>query len=164
MRVGLVDGRRNISFASFSFGLSDEAGMILEQENIIQDGEGLSSSIDNIDIKLSLLNIYDCCSEDNWDGDGAKAITPASWRGAVKILKSLPRGFPKPEITTSPLGFIVIEWYKKKGHILTVTIETEGILSYNALLGKNNESYGIATFEQDLPDLIMYNLNTLFGN
>ena len=77
MKAGLADGQSVVTFYSFSIGMSVEATDIQDKENIIRDNRDLSSSIDNIDLELSILNVYDCCSKDNWDGYGAKPITPA---------------------------------------------------------------------------------------
>jgi hypothetical protein len=162
MKAGLASRRSGATFYSFSMGMSPEALNIQDQETIIRDGRDLSNSMDNIDVKLLILSIYDCCCKDNWDGYGAKAVTPASWRGALKLISSLPTGFAKPEVTASPRGLIVVEWYKRKGYIVSVTVENDSKLSYNALFGPD-EAYGVVAFERDLPDAILRNLSQLFN-
>ncbi len=163
MKAGLADRQSEVSFYSFSIGMSIEATNIQDKETIIRDDRDLSSSIDNIDLELSILNVYDCCSKDNWDGYGAKPITPASWRGILKLIKGLPNSYPKPEATASPRGLMVIEWHRRKGHILSITIENESKLSYNVLFGAD-EAYGIVAFDYNLPDAILEHLRRLFKN
>ena len=153
--------RRNIGVTphSYSIGYSSEAKEI-EHYHIAEDAES-SSSINSMDQQLSILNLYDCCSKDNWDGDGEKAITPDVWRGAVRLIASLLPGIPKPEITASPDGKIVLEWYRCKSNILAITIVGEYKLHFNALFGEA-EAYGLEPFQDDMPVSILDNMARLY--
>jgi hypothetical protein len=163
MKAGLAGRRIGVICHSYSRGISNEAQTIQCEEAARGNDRDSSSSIDNIDSELSIFNIYDCCSKDNWDGYDAKAVTPSSWYGVLKLVRCLPDDFPKPEATISPYGMMVLEWYRQQDYILAITIENENKLSYNALFG-TDEDYGIAAFDQDLPEAIFYNLQRLFKN
>jgi hypothetical protein len=136
-----------------------------ESYHVPREDEVISNSIDNdnVDLKLSILDLYDCCSKGNWDGEGAKAITSAAWRGALRLIDMFPTSFPKPEITASPDGSIVFEWYRQKDYILAVTISDEYKLHYNALFGQA-EAYGTELSQDSLPKELLDNLARLYND
>lgn len=48
--------------------------------------------------------------EENWDGEGAKAVSMQIWENAQKLLKDLPPGFPEPSIMGGIDGSLGIFW------------------------------------------------------
>jgi hypothetical protein len=48
--------------------------------------------------------------EENWDGEGAKAVSMKIWANAQKLLKDLPPGFPEPSIMGGIDGSLGIFW------------------------------------------------------
>ncbi len=53
---------------------------------------------------------YQECSEEGWDGYGARPVTQETYDEAVRFLGALPSWLPTPEIVPEPDGDIGFEW------------------------------------------------------
>lgn len=56
------------------------------------------------------LHSLDCYKEDDWDGEGAKAVTDEAWRVAAVILELLPEGFPQGSAMAGIDGSLGLYW------------------------------------------------------
>jgi hypothetical protein len=56
------------------------------------------------------LHSLDYYKEDDWDGEGAKAITDEAWRVAEVILELLPADFPKGSAMAGVDGSLGLYW------------------------------------------------------
>ena len=57
-------------------------------------------------------DIYARCRLDNWDGDGATAISIAAYMHALQLLRHLPSDLPLPSAHPDSDGYIELEWYQ----------------------------------------------------
>src|SRR3989338_6372044 len=67
------------------------------------------------ELRYSLNRIYDECSNPNWDGYGAQAISEDAYEEAERIISMLPSSIPAPEIIAEPTGDIGFERHRGRG-------------------------------------------------
>jgi hypothetical protein len=149
--------------AYLSIGISQDAKEILRKETSIKKDDDLSRSFNKMELWITLFDAYAYCYETNWDGNDAKAVMPESLGGALKFIGLIPQGFPMPEITVSPTGKMVVEWFKEQGFILSITVLNESKIYYNALFG-NEEAYGTENFEDYFPNEVLHNILRLYNS
>lgn len=102
-------------------------------------------------------------SEDNWDGEGAKAVNVSSWTLAKKLIGTIPPSITMPNVFVDPDGMIEFEWYKEPKKVFSVTVESDNTLIYAGLFGGQNKSYGTEQCEDELPDKILESLQRLYS-
>lgn len=123
----------------------------------------LEGTIDWTDSALENLNeVYDECSEVNWDGYDATPICPEAYFEASKLLRIIPNRFPMPDILPEPDGGVGLEWYKEKDFSFVVSVMGKNVITYAGQFGKNSETYGTERFKDSLPDVILNGLKRLF--
>jgi hypothetical protein len=61
------------------------------------------------------------CGEENWDGAGAKAASPAAVRTAEDLIRTLPPALPLPEISCDPDGAVSLDWIPSGTRILSLS-------------------------------------------
>lgn len=110
----------------------------------------------------ALWDVYQECLNDNWDGYGAKAISPINYIEALRFLKTLPTSIPIPEVSVDPDGEIVFEWYKGPRNVFSVSISPNNELTYAGIFG-GSKTHGVEYFGDDLPKTILENLYRLFA-
>lgn len=81
-----------------------------------------------------LNNIYEGCSQPNWDGYGAKPIDLETYYQSERFINCLPDDIPYPEVTPDPDGEVSFEWFKSSHKIFSVSIGRNGELSYTGIL------------------------------
>ena len=110
----------------------------------------------------ALEEAYQEHSAENWDGYGAKAISPASYALASRLLETLPLSTPAPQVNVEPDGEIALEWYLGPRKVFSVSVGGHGDLSYAGLFGRST-AYGTEFFGDELPQKIVENLDRLFS-
>ncbi len=70
-----------------------------------------------------------------WDGYDALPVSSRTLWNALSLIGSLPRDTPPPSIEAHPDGEIGLEWYVDKDHVLTMSIDASGIISYAVSIG-----------------------------
>lgn len=139
-----------------SRGASATAGYIARQAqerrqkwlNSYTFGQKLSVSI------KELNQIFQECSQVNWDGYQALPIAGETYELAHRFLEALPLGMPAPSLGVEPDGHITFEWYQSPRRMLSVSISPEGDLHYAALLGSSTH-YGTEPFYGEAPSTIL---------
>ena len=145
-------------------GVSEEASVLqgriamvlnrmLQSETL---GEPISEALN------ALREVFEECSEDNWDGYGASAISINTYLESRRFLQILPTTIPIPEITAEPDGEIAFEWFIKPRRILSVSVGSDRILTYAGIFGIN-KTHGTEYFGDELPAAILSNLQRLFA-
>jgi hypothetical protein len=123
-----------------------------------------SVTFDIRDNNVSRLLLDACieCSDDNWDGYGAKAIQLGACLNAAKFLKMMPTTFPIPEIDVEPNGGVMFEWCNNARKVFSAIIEGDDRITYAGLFGEN-KTYGTEYFGNELPKPILENVQRLFS-
>jgi len=125
----------------------------------------LGGTIDWTDPALeSLDEVYEECSEANWDGYDAAPISLEAYFEASKLLRIIPNSYPMPDILPEPDGGIGLEWYKDRVFSFVISVSGKNIITYVGLFGKNNETYGTENFPDSVPKVVLNSLKRLFSN
>lgn len=101
-------------------------------------------------IRGELAEVWDECSEPDWDGYDALPVSLDSMENAERFLLALPLGTMPPSIGAMPNGNVSLEWHHSRRRSLTVTVTPEGDLHYAALLGPAR-GYGTERFVDEVP-------------
>lgn len=99
----------------------------------------------------ALVDKYDACKNEDWDGRGAQPVTLAAYRNGYSLVESLPPSRILPSVGAEPDGYLTLEWYKNPSRLLSVSIGTDGDLHYAALLGSAQTAQGSVPFSGEVP-------------
>src|SRR5688572_24159623 len=115
---------------------------------------------------LELTDIYKKCSVENWDSEGAEAISEAAYKEAARFIRLLPMTFRMPEIVPEPNGQVGLEWYVRPNHVFIFAIGGAQLVTFAGLFGGESSTHGTEPFLIDsLPESVVSNLQRLlFGN
>lgn len=115
--------------------------------------------------KQAIESLNAACREAStadWDRYGARAVDCAALGHALRFLSMLPATARLPDISVDPDGEIAFEWYVAPRHVLTVSVNGTGALSYAGLFGRNKAS-GVEQVGCALPDVVASSLRRLFA-
>jgi hypothetical protein len=144
----------------FILGFSLESQTIETALDEVSEHNRESVSLSRSEIIDELIEIYNECSEGDWDGYGALALEKDSIFGAVKFITLLPSSMPMPEISAEPSGVVGLEWHKDKNLVFVVTLINENILSYAGIFGLN-KTHGIEYFGESIPHILIEHIRRL---
>jgi len=112
---------------------------------------------------IALLNeVYDECSEPDWNGYGASPVSAAAYEEAVTFLNALPASVPIPEVVPEPDGSVGFEWWNGRHRIFTVMTAGNGSLVYAGIIGRGNKAHGIEAFDDSIPENLLAYINRIF--
>ena len=75
------------------------------------------------------------CYEDNWDGNGAKAVSGPAVSAAAAFLAKLPREEAEfPEVEADNDGWVTLEWHLSSDNVVHVCFGPNGVGAYASLL------------------------------
>ena len=101
---------------------------------VLSEKEILKQQVDKV------LKTY---GEENWDGEGALPILPQTAEIAKNVVEHFPIIGPShlPDVGPTPHGEIDFDWLISKNMMLTVGVNSEGVISYAGILEivKNQE-------------------------
>ena len=97
----------------------------------------------------------------NWDGYGARPISPEAKRFAQAFVNLLPFSFPAPDPVPDPDGELALSWDFGPGRVITLSISEIGRLSYAALFGNGGKRHGVEPFTGRIPDAVREALEVL---
>lgn len=98
-----------------------------------------------------LDNVMLDCQQAGWDGYGAEPVTPATHAAAKRFIRSLPPGFPTPELAPDPDGCINFEWHRSPRKTLAVSVHPDYRVDFAALLGAATIHGSEPFFSEKLP-------------
>jgi hypothetical protein len=99
----------------------------------------------------------------DWDGYGAKPLSPDACTEAVKFLSNLPITFPMPHIIAEPDGDLVLEWYVKQRHLFVLGFSGKGVITYNGIFGQNAKVHGCEPLTDELPQIVSESIRRLLA-
>ncbi len=108
-----------------------------------------------------LWNAVAECSEDDWDGYGAKSVNNQSYEHSLRFLDMLPDTIPAPEVAVEPDGMVAFEWHEESRWVFSVSFETNGELVYAGLFG-NSKTHGTENFGEELPQTILDSIRRVY--
>ena len=109
--------------------------------------------IENL-IRGELAEVWEECSQPNWDGYNALPVTWDAYHLAELFLRALPLGTAMPSIGAEPDGQITMDWGRSKRRRLSVSVSADSDLHYAALLGPG-KTCGSEPFFGEIPGTIL---------
>lgn len=107
-------------------------------------------------IKNGIKHLFMSCSEPDWDGEGAEAISAETIINCMNFIDVLPDKmllFP-PSLAPEPDGMIEFEWYGGKNSLINISIgDRENWMHYVGILPKKRRK-GRADFTKHCPSEI----------
>jgi len=89
-------------------------------------------------IKQELKDVYIEAKEENWNDEGAQAVSYKTYLKAVAFVECLPRELLDVGVAADPDGEISFDWYGEGNRVFSASINSEGRLSYAAVYGKRS--------------------------
>ena len=105
-------------------------------------------------VRGELADVWEECSQPDWDGYGAFPVTWDSYNLAVQFLRSLPLGAPLPSIGAEPDGHVTLDWGRSPRRQLSISCGPDGDLHYAALIGPGRRC-GTEPFVGEIPEAIL---------
>jgi hypothetical protein len=103
------------------------------------------------------------CSEDDWDGYGAEAVSETVSLCAEAFIRALPDGMAMPEISAEPDGQIAFDWLPSKTKTFTLSVSSSDRLAY-AWIDGSNRGHAVDLFEGDkLPPRVLGELQRILA-
>jgi hypothetical protein len=150
----------SVSWASQSFSVQSSATITLECSGVI------SGSRNSFGLRAkaveSLYDLAERCKQENWDGDGAEAITDATYQKAYLFLETLPIDLPAPDFIPEPDGHIAMEWYRGRGRLIVLSIGEDGEIHYSFTLG-DKRGTGCECFAGSVSRVILNLIHKVLG-
>lgn len=109
----------------------------------------------------ALNELYRECSQPDWDGYGAAAISQDAYEEAEKIISLLPSSIPIPEIVAEPTGDIGFEWHKEIGQVFAFSVRGNHIIIFAGIIA-GNKVHGSEYFDDTIPLMIRQYLKRLY--
>ena len=122
-----------------------DADWLLEEREAVP-----TLTYDRADAIDAVLEVYMEARQQNWDGEGAFAVSVPTLDRACLFVLALPDGTPEPEPEASPRGSILFTWYAAPYRRLSVAVSGNGEIAYSALLGHDRRR-GTDLFTNTVP-------------
>lgn len=144
-------------------GVSDSAQKVKDATGEIRESLASTYTMGKV-LKMldQLAEVGKKHSIDGWGGPGTKAISRTSYDNAVKFTLALPSSLTMPEIYVDPDGIITFEWYENKRRVYSVSIGSQGELSYAGLFGLNR-TCGTEYLTGNVPELVINNVKRVYS-
>lgn len=104
-------------------------------------------------IQSLLKNLNDVFAEarsDDWEGEGAEAISDAAYYNATKVLAVLPFDLPQPDIIPDNDGYLEFEW-ANGGKNFSIYVTDTNLILYAGYYGEDNRLSGRFNYEGCIP-------------
>jgi hypothetical protein len=109
-----------------------------------------------------IVNARGSAEVDDWDGEGAPAITQSAVDGAVILSISIPQSLPVPTVRAEPTGEISFEWYKDRRHVAVVTVDGD-FVRWSAIAGTDAMRSGAEPYLKALPGAALNVIREVLG-
>lgn len=116
----------------------------------------------NRPLLVKLFQVYQECSENNWDGYDAQLISKKAYFEAEKLIRLLPSHIKEPEIVPEPTGEIALEWYQGKRFTFVISVGGNNLITYAGLFGSTSKAHGTEYFGAEVPAMIIEKIQLLF--
>ena len=88
---------------------------------------------ERIDLKERIRKLLRTAGLDNWDGEGALAVSEAAVNVALVLADKLPDDIDDPDVSATPHGEVDFDWMEGRCAMLTISIDSDGTLAWAAL-------------------------------
>jgi hypothetical protein len=109
-----------------------------------------------------LHSVYNETQEEGWDGYGGMIVLHTTYEYVIRFIDLLPFDMPPPEITPEPDGEIALEWYGEDGAIFSVSVGSEGELTYlNYPVYHCDYNRGTEWLDNEIPEILLYHIRNI---
>lgn len=137
-----------VGLASMGSGFSPAARHIYKTAAEVAESAELSVSL--FGAKKSAISqlfaLANECSTDGWDGGEAMALNPDAVRYAQGVIRSLPDGFPLPEVAPEPDGSVSLDWIRSRHRMFSMSVGPSNKIAYARMNGANRD-HGVFSFD-----------------
>ena len=110
-----------------------------------------------------LLEALEECGQAGWDGGSAAPVTDATYLTAWMFIEALPANMPDPSIGVDPDGEITFEWHRSANRTVSVSIGSDHVLNFAALLG-GRRYHGSEPFFGEVPSTIVQHVLDVYSD
>jgi len=114
-------------------------------------------------VNAAITRVHSRCSQVDWDGEGAAAVSDNAILDAFVVSRMLPTLFPQPEVDADPDGCVSFTWYQKRGFSFTLCAYGDGKVVYAGLFGQQSKVHGTEPLGDVLPESTIACLRRLYG-
>ena len=101
------------------------------------------------------------CADDDWDGNGAYAIEPATLLNAQDFVRALPNDVPLPECAPEPDGSISLDWIQSRNKFFSLSVGCNNRLAY-AWLDGTDKGHGVVRFDgTSIPSRVLKEIKSI---
>jgi hypothetical protein len=100
-------------------------------------------------LKSQVADVVNHYSTNNWDGEGAAAISVNAASSTTAVIDALPNNIFLPEVAPDINGSISLDWNIEKNKIMSLVISEDKII-YAAIVGQK-KFHGEVPFTYELP-------------
>lgn len=97
-------------------------------------------SDDIVELHMTLDDIYEECKIEGWDGYDAFPISELTLSYGHQFIEIIPDNIPLPDISVEPDGSLEFEWYNTPYRIVTLSLDSFGLISYAAIIDEDKIS------------------------
>jgi hypothetical protein len=152
-------------FSEFSTAVSLEANIVREVGSILIQNAETSHSLFGVKASMisEILALVDECEEENWDGEGAKAIDDRVAGRAVSLIRALPAGVRMPEIAPEVDGRISLDWILTQHSFFSISVGPSNRLPF-AWVDGSESGHGVARFDgSKMPLRICFGIQSIIN-
>ena len=133
-----------------SDGVSDDSQQATKVRVALPNSSAVSVTDSRVQLFQKVVNARAEAEHDDWDGDGAAAVSVLAVTHAIQLSQALPSVLPLPEVSPEPTAGISFEWYKDPRHVAVLTVDGE-FIRWAALTGDNAPVSGREPFTKTIP-------------
>jgi hypothetical protein len=101
-------------------------------------------------------------ARENWNGYGARRLSPEAYEMATRFALLLPVTVPNPEPAADADGDFSFEWYRGPLRVFSVSVNSNGTVHYAGLFGRSN-THGAEILTDTVPEAIALGLARVLG-
>ena len=112
-------------------------------------------------LKQKIEKTAQACASPNWDGNQATPVSSGTVETAHQFINSIPDNVPLPSMVAESDGQLNFEWYREPRKLLSVSVSTNGILYWAALIG-SEDPRGSIQFVDQFPKTLLYWISQVY--
>lgn len=143
-------------------GVSDAAQTVNQFAKSIQEYNNQTVTFSDHSLVDQLIDTFSEASVHGWDGVGSLAVELETLQVTRELVESLPTEYRTPEISAEPDGHVELIWRVNSRRILSVSIDSTGLMHWAALIGQEDPR-GTCSFEGQTPPTLLYWLGRVCG-
>lgn len=108
-----------------------------------------------------LMDIFNKCMNNDWDGMGAAAVSDEAIENAKDLMTLIPMQYPMPEIFPED-GEVTFGWNAGRYKKFLISVRGDGFAYYNGIFGFKDTDYGMKKLKDKLDPKIIFHLDRLY--